>query len=407
MDLLAANRLARAFYCDVYADSRRPPNIARFTFLDPAGERFYPDWDSAADICVAILRTEAGRNPHDRQLHDLVGELSTRSDDFRTRWGSHDVRHHGTGTKRFHHPVVGELTLAYEGLEMAAEPGLTLTIYTAEPGSASAERLQLLGSWAATQRRPSTHAAAVRDVSDRRRLMATRPRHRIDHRARPRRSPQTARRRPPTSSSTPATDERAERTSSRSCDDRRRRRDRRPRRPRRHPDRWPTSVNALGDVDAVIHNAGIYTDAERNRTVDGHPRVFAVNVLAPYLLTALDPPTRPTHLPEQRHAHLRTSLPSTTSTGTDRRWNGTQAYCDSKLLVTTLAAAVARHWPDVHSNAVDPGWVPTRMGGPHATDDLALGHDTQVWLATSDEPAASHDRQVLVPPPGLQHPQQP
>ena len=150
MDILAANRLARAFYTDAYADPRRPPNIARFTFLDPAGERFYPDWDSAADICVAILRTEAGRNPHDRLLHDLVGELSTRSDDFRTRWGRHDVRHHGTGTKRFHHPVVGELTLAYEGLEMAAEPGLTLTIYTAEPGSPSAERLQVLGSWAAT-----------------------------------------------------------------------------------------------------------------------------------------------------------------------------------------------------------------------------------------------------------------
>ncbi len=151
MDVLAANRLASAFYCDMYADTRRPPNIARFTFLDPAGERFYPDWESAADICVAILRTEAGRNPHDRLLHDLVGELSTRSDDFRTRWGSHNVRHHGAGTKRFHHRVVGELVLAYEGLEMAAEPGLTLTIYTAEPGSPSDERLRLLGSWAASQ----------------------------------------------------------------------------------------------------------------------------------------------------------------------------------------------------------------------------------------------------------------
>ena len=150
MDVVAANRLARAFYCDMYADTRRPPNIAWFTFLDPAGERFYPEWDAAADVCVAILRTEAGRNPHDKGLHDLVGELSTRSDDFRTRWGSHNVRHHGAGTKRFHHPVVGELTLAYEGLEMAAEPGLTLTIYTAEPASPSAERLQVLGSWAAT-----------------------------------------------------------------------------------------------------------------------------------------------------------------------------------------------------------------------------------------------------------------
>ena len=205
MDILAANRLARAFYCDVYADTRRPPNIARFTFLDPAGERFYPDWDSAADICVAILRTEAGRNPHDRQLHDLVGELSTRSDDFRTRWGSHNVRHHGTGTKRFHHPVVGELTLAYEGLEMAAEPGLTLTIYTAEPGSASEERLRLLGSWAAT------HASRHRRRSHRERADDSRTRH-GDASSSPDRPPASAS--PPpkhcsttatTSSSTPAT----------------------------------------------------------------------------------------------------------------------------------------------------------------------------------------------------------
>ena len=151
MDLLAVNHLARAFYTDIYNDVRRPPNIARFTFLDPAGRQFHPDWDTAADICVAILRTEAGRDPHDRALHDLVGELSTRSDEFRTRWASHNVRHHGAGTKRFHHSIVGELTLAYEGLDMAAEPGLTLTIYTAEPGTASEERLRLLGSWAASQ----------------------------------------------------------------------------------------------------------------------------------------------------------------------------------------------------------------------------------------------------------------
>lgn len=97
------------------------------------------------------MRTEAGRNPHDKDLHDLVGELSTRSEEFRTRWGTHNVRHHGTGVKRFHHSAVGELTLAYEGLEMAAEPGLTLTIYTAEPGSPSEERLRLLASWTATQ----------------------------------------------------------------------------------------------------------------------------------------------------------------------------------------------------------------------------------------------------------------
>ncbi|MFE9725725.1 helix-turn-helix transcriptional regulator [Streptomyces sp. NPDC005794] len=150
MDLLATNQLARAFYSDVYAVPGNQANLARFNFLDPASRRFYPDWDTAADIAVAILRTEAGRNPHDKDLHDLVGELSTRSEEFRTRWGAHNVRHHGTGTKRFRHQAVGELTLAFEGLEMAAEPGLTLTIYTAEPASPSEEGLRLLASWAAT-----------------------------------------------------------------------------------------------------------------------------------------------------------------------------------------------------------------------------------------------------------------
>lgn len=149
MDVLAANPLARAFYADVYADPHNQANLARFNFLDPASRHFYPDWDLAADVAVAILRTEAGRNPHDKELHDLVGELSTRSDAFRTRWGAHNVRHHGTGTKRFHHAAVGALTLAYEGLEMATEPGLTLTVYTAEPGSPSDEGLRLLASWAA------------------------------------------------------------------------------------------------------------------------------------------------------------------------------------------------------------------------------------------------------------------
>ncbi|WP_018655643.1 helix-turn-helix transcriptional regulator [Actinomadura flavalba] len=150
MDVLAVNGLARAFYADVYAAPGNQANLARFTFLDPASRRFHPDWDRAADVAVAILRTEAGRNPYDKDLHDLVGELSTRSDAFRTRWGTHDVRHHGTGTKHFHHHAVGDLTLAYEGLEMAAEPGLTLTIYTAEPGSPSEEALRLLASLAAT-----------------------------------------------------------------------------------------------------------------------------------------------------------------------------------------------------------------------------------------------------------------
>lgn len=161
MDLLAANQLARAFYAEVYDTPGNQNNLARHQFLDPASRRFYPDWDRAADIAVAILRTEAGRNPHVKDLHDLVGELSTRSDEFRTRWGAHDVRHHGTGTKRFHHAAVGELTLAYEGLETAAEPGLTLTVYTAEPGSPDEEGLRLLASWAAAReaRVPSREAA--------------------------------------------------------------------------------------------------------------------------------------------------------------------------------------------------------------------------------------------------------
>lgn len=150
MDLLAVNRLARAFYTDVYTMPGQPPNIARFTFLDERADEFYPDWDAFAEVTVAILRTEAGRDPHNKELHDLIGELSTRSTHFRRLWGAHEVRHHGTGSKTFHHPVVGEMTLAYEGMSLEAEPGLTLTIYTAEPGSSSAERMHLLASWAAT-----------------------------------------------------------------------------------------------------------------------------------------------------------------------------------------------------------------------------------------------------------------
>ncbi|MFT3889908.1 MAG: helix-turn-helix transcriptional regulator [Arachnia sp.] len=150
MDLLAANALARAFYRDLYDTRGQVPNIARFTFLDERAHDFYPDWDSFADITVAILRTEAGRDPRNKDLHDLIGELSTRSDDFRTRWGTHDVRHHGAGFKTFNHPIVGELTLAYEGMALEAEPGLTLTVYAPEPGTPSAERMRLLASWAAT-----------------------------------------------------------------------------------------------------------------------------------------------------------------------------------------------------------------------------------------------------------------
>jgi transcriptional regulator with XRE-family HTH domain len=147
-NLLATNTLGRAFYSPVIGDGGRTPNLARFQFLDPASRDFYPDWDLFAQMCVGIMRAEAGRDPHDRELQDLVGELSTRSETFRRLWADHNVRTHGSGTKRFTHPVVGELTLVYEELAVTAEPGLVLLVYTAEPGSPSAERLQLLASWA-------------------------------------------------------------------------------------------------------------------------------------------------------------------------------------------------------------------------------------------------------------------
>jgi transcriptional regulator with XRE-family HTH domain len=150
-DLLAANHLGRALYADVYADATNAPNLARFAFLDAAAHRFYPDWDLTADITVANLRTAAGQDPHDKGLHDLVGELSTRSDEFRRRWGSHNVRTHAGGTKHFHHHIVGDLALAYKSMDLRSEPGLSMTIFTAEPGSPTAHALALLASWEATQ----------------------------------------------------------------------------------------------------------------------------------------------------------------------------------------------------------------------------------------------------------------
>ncbi|MFL6001277.1 MAG: helix-turn-helix transcriptional regulator [Nocardioides sp.] len=153
-NLLATNTLGRAFYSPVVGEGGRQPNLARFQFLDPASRDFYPDWDLFAEMCVGVMRAEAGRDPHDRGLQDLIGELSTRNETFRRLWADHNVRTHGTGTKRFNHPIVGELTLAYEELAITAEPGLVLLIYTAEPGSPSAERLRLLASWAASEQAP-------------------------------------------------------------------------------------------------------------------------------------------------------------------------------------------------------------------------------------------------------------
>jgi transcriptional regulator with XRE-family HTH domain len=149
-DILAANRLGYALYSELYLDPVRPANIARFVFLSPRAWDFFPDWESTANDLVANLRTEAGRNPHDRALQDLVGELSTRSQEFRTRWAAHNVRHHHTGRKRLHHPVIGDLELTYEVLALPADPGLSLVVYSAEPGSASQDGLKLLASWAAT-----------------------------------------------------------------------------------------------------------------------------------------------------------------------------------------------------------------------------------------------------------------
>lgn len=146
-------------------------------------------------------------------------------------------------------------------------------------------------------------------------------------------------------------------------------------------------VNTIGRMDAVIHNAGIYLEPTRAATPEGHARTLAVNTLAPYLLTALiERPDRLIYLSSGMHRGSNGSLHDID--WTERRWNPTQAYSESKLHVTALALALARHWPNVLSHAVDPGWVPTKMGGPGAPDDLQLGHLTQTWLATSNDPAA-------------------
>jgi transcriptional regulator with XRE-family HTH domain len=150
VDYLAANPLGRALYAPLFESREQPANSARFTFLDPAAQEFYVDWERVARDLVAHLRSEAGRNPYDRGLSDLVGELSTRSSEFRTWWAAHNVRYHQTGTKHLRHPVVGELELQYEVMDVSADDGLTISVYTVEPGTRSAQALDLLASWAAT-----------------------------------------------------------------------------------------------------------------------------------------------------------------------------------------------------------------------------------------------------------------
>ncbi|WP_433472357.1 helix-turn-helix domain-containing protein [Spirillospora sp. CA-142024] len=157
-DVLATNRLAAALYAPVLAqrtDPRRPANTARFIYLDPAAPEFFTDWDKAADDIAAMLRAEAGRNPCDKNLTELIGELSTRSETFRQRWANHNVRYHRTGIKKLHHPAVGDLELNFEAMTLASDPGLTLLMYTAPPGTPSADGLHLLATLAATDEQQS------------------------------------------------------------------------------------------------------------------------------------------------------------------------------------------------------------------------------------------------------------
>jgi transcriptional regulator with XRE-family HTH domain len=146
-DLLGSNELGRALYAPIYDELTDPPNAARFTFLNPRATEFFPDWDTVATDTVSGLRTEAGRDPYDRDLTALIGELSTRSDAFRVRWADHNVRLHVTGRKTLHHPLVGDLDLPFEFLPLPGDPGQNLLTYTAEPGSPSQQALDVLASW--------------------------------------------------------------------------------------------------------------------------------------------------------------------------------------------------------------------------------------------------------------------
>lgn len=150
-DTLATNALGRALLAPMLNDPASAGNNARFTFLNPAARIFYPEWEQGADSIVASMRSAAGRNPHDKPLTDLIGELVTRSDDFRLRWSAHNVRFHRSGTKRIRHADVGDLEFTYEGLELPDNPGWVLYAYTAAAGSSTEERLRLLGSLDATR----------------------------------------------------------------------------------------------------------------------------------------------------------------------------------------------------------------------------------------------------------------
>jgi transcriptional regulator with XRE-family HTH domain len=150
LDILAVNQLGAALLPDLMAGPGTP-NLGRYLFLDPRAQDFYADWQAVARDCVAALRIEAGRNPYDRGLTDLIGELSTRSEPFRTWWGSHNVRLHTSATKQIRHPVAGDIEVTGEALEIPADPGLTIIAYTVEPASQSEQALRFLASWSAEQ----------------------------------------------------------------------------------------------------------------------------------------------------------------------------------------------------------------------------------------------------------------
>ena len=151
MDILAANDLGRALYSLVYDEMGETPNTARFAFLSSSAPDFFVDFVRAQDDAVAFLRAEAGRDPFDKDLQDLIGELSTRSEEFRQRWAAHDVRYHRAGVKKLHHPLVGLLELDFEAFELPGDEGQRLNVYTAAPGSTSAEALAMLASWTARE----------------------------------------------------------------------------------------------------------------------------------------------------------------------------------------------------------------------------------------------------------------
>lgn len=166
MDVLAANHLGRAVYAQAFEDPVTPPNLARYVFLDPRARDFYDDWDRSAHDNVAILRTHAGRHPEDQELVALIGLLSMRSEQFATLWAGHDVRIHYTGRKHFHHPVVGDLQMTYQELDLFAEHGLSMLVYTPQPGTGTEDALRLLASWTAPEAPAAEGRQSLKPGSD-------------------------------------------------------------------------------------------------------------------------------------------------------------------------------------------------------------------------------------------------